>query len=160
MNQIFFRKITRTIIVFSFLVGIHFQTNAQVEFKFNPPAALFGLFQLGLEFPIGTDFGVEPELIFAVSDGDIGVGLLLHGKYYFNPDFGSDKIYIGALTGILGGGGDTFAAFGFEVGYKWMGKRNILFELGGGIGRATSEFGVLPYGRLMVGYRFPKKEKK
>lgn len=159
MNQKKFRKINRAIILGCLFFGINFQTIAQVEFKFNPPAALFGLFQIGLEFPIGSDFGIEPEIIFFSSDGDVGGGLLVHGKYYFNPDFGSDKIYAGAFTGILGGSGDAFAAFGFEVGYKWVGRRNVLFELGGGVGRATSDFGVLPYGRLMIGYRFPKKEK-
>lgn len=160
MNQKLFRKITRTIIVFIFLVGVNFQSKAQVEFKLNPPAALFGFFQMGFEFPVGTDFGFEPEIIFFAIDGEVGGGLLVHGKYYFNPDYGSDKIYIGALTGVLGGDSDTFASFGFEVGYKWMGKRNILFEIGGGVGRATAEIGVIPYARVMLGYRFPKKEKK
>ena len=88
----------------------------------------------------------------------MGGGLLIHGKYYFNPDFGSDKVYVGLLAGGFGGDGETFAAFGFEGGYKWLGKRNVLLEIGLGIGRATADFGVLPYGRLMVGYRFPKKE--
>ena len=159
MNQKIFRKLTLTIFILSFLLGLNVQSNAQVEVKLNPPAALFGFFQTGIEFPIGTDFGFETELIFFAIDGEVGGGLLLHGKYYFNPDFGSDKIYIGALAGALGGDGDSFGAFGFEVGYKWVGKRNILFEIGGGVGRATSDFGVLPYGRLMVGYRFLKTEK-
>ncbi|MFK7771505.1 MAG: hypothetical protein AB8F94_05165 [Saprospiraceae bacterium] len=160
MNQKKFRKITQAIILLFFFLGLNFQSNAQVELKLNPPAALFGLFQTGIEFLVGDDFGIETELIILAIDGDVGGGLLVHGKYYFNPDFGSDKIYIGAFTGALGGDGDAFAAFGFEVGYKWIGKRNILFEIGGGVGRATSDFPFFPYGRLMLGYRFPKKEKK
>lgn len=155
-----FLKITQSIFILSFVFSFSLQSNAQVEAKLNAPAALFGFFQIGLEFPIGTDFGVESELIFIAIDGDVGGGLLVHGKYYFNPDYGADKIYIGVLTGALGADGDGFAAFGFEAGYKWLGKRNILFEIGGGIGRATSDFGVLPYGRFMLGYRFPKKEQK
>jgi len=155
-----FQKITRSIFILFFVFSYSFQSNAQVEFKINPPAALFGFFQTSLEFPIGNDFGFETELIFIAVDGDFGGGVLIHGKYYFNPDFGSDKIYIGIFSGGLGGEGEVFAAFGFEAGYKWLGKRNILFEIGGGVGRATADIGVLPYGRLMLGYRFPKKEKK
>ncbi|MFT6320313.1 MAG: hypothetical protein ACJAT4_001236 [Granulosicoccus sp.] len=157
MLQKVFQKITRSIFILFFVFSCSLQINAQVEFKLNLPAALFGFFQTGLEFPIGNDFGVETELIFFAIDGEVGGGVLVHGKYYFNPDYGSDKIYIGILTGGLGGGGDSFAAFGFEVGYKWIGKRNILFEIGGGVGRATADINVLPYGRLMLGYRFLKQ---
>jgi len=134
------------------LVGINSNTQAQgAELKFNPPLALFSFLQLSAEFPIGVDFGIEPEIVF----GNGGGGILLHGKYYFRPDYGNDKVYISLITGGIFADDTNAAAFGFGVGYKWIGKRNILFEIGLGVGRGTGDlnFGV-PYGRLMVGYRF------
>jgi len=72
MLQKVFQKITRSIFILSFVFSCSFQLNAQVEFKLNPPAALFGFFQTGLEFPIGNDLGVETELIFFAIDGEVG----------------------------------------------------------------------------------------
>lgn len=160
MKNKFLSKIKSIVVLICLTFFINFQSNAQVEVKLNAPAALFGFFQTSLEFPSNNDFGFETEFIFYAIDGEVGGGALAHGKYYFNPDFGSDKVYIGVLAGGFAGDFDPFFGFGFEAGYKWIGKRNILCELGGGVGRTTIEdVSVLPYFRFMIGYRFPKKEK-
>ncbi len=166
MNQKLFQKITRPIFILFFIFNLNVQSNAQVELKLNPPAALFGFFQIGCEFPGSYDWGIETEVIFYSIDGEVGGGLLAHGKYYFNPDFGADKLYAGIIIGgisadiVYNDDKDQYVAFGFEAGYKWFGKRNILLEIGGGIGRISSDnIGPIPYARLMLGYRFTKKEK-
>lgn len=161
MNQKLFQKIKRSIFILIFIFSFNAKSNAQVEVKLNPPLALFGLFQLGIEFPMKTNFGFETEVIFFAIEENFGAGLIAHGKYYFNPDFGSDKFYAGLFAGGFGGERNKIAGFGFETGFKWIGGRNILFEIGGGVGRVYSdgESEVVPYGRLMLGYRFSKKKK-
>ena len=149
------QRLSYVTILILFLFGGNTNIQAQdVEVKINPPLALFNILQTSVEFPIGPDFGIEAEGIF----GDGVGGVVIHGKYYFRPDYGNDKIYIGLLTGGIFGDGVNGLAFGFEGGYKWFGKRNILFEIGLGIGRGTDEIDVVPYGKLMVGYRFTKKD--
>ncbi len=158
MNQ----KLTRSLFLLIVLFSINSQSNAQVEVKLNPPLALFGVFQLGIEFPFKNEFGFETEIVFLSIEENFGAGLITHGKYYFNPNFGSDKIYIGFFAGGFAGSGNKLVGFGIEAGYKLIGKRNIVLEIGGGIGRGATEEGSsgFPYGRLLIGYRFPKKEKR
>jgi hypothetical protein len=115
---------------------------------------------MGIEFPNDYAFSFETEIVFFAIDKNFGAGLIGHVKYYPNPDFGSDKIYVGILVGGFGLASDRFAGFGFEVGHKWVGERNILFEISGGIGKVFGVGEVVPYGRLMVGYRFSKKGNK
>ena len=47
---------------------------------------------------------------------------------------------------------------GFLIGYKWISRKNILFEIGAGLGRSfTEDDYLLGYGKLHMGYRFGKK---
>lgn len=163
------RKLFKTIFILSIFLSLNFQTTAQVELKLNPPGALYGIYQAGIEFPINANAGIEMEIIhFVPTEDEIIIGVIYHRRYYFKPDYGRDRIYIGIFAGAIGSGllGRRGVYFlgggGFEAGYKWLGKRNILFELGLGIGAGGSleVFGPFPYARIMVGYRFPSKEKK
>ncbi len=157
MKQNFFQKISSLIILLTLMLSLNFQACAQLELKLNPPAALFGFFQIGAEYIVSNDFGLEAEVLFSGINNNSGGGALLHGKYYFNPDFGSDKFYIGLLAGGFGGEIKPLAAFGFEAGYKLLGEKNILFEIGVSLGRVTTDR-VIPWGRLMFGYRFPARK--
>lgn len=166
MNQKLYQISPNFIFIFFFIFCLNIQSNAQIEFKLNPPAALFGLFQIGFELPKSKDWGLEAEfLFFSVNENVVG-GLFVHGKYYFNPDLGADKIYAGVIIGGIAGDNlyddkkEQYALFGLEMGYKWFGKRNVLLEVGGGVNKiAYDDIGIIPYARLMLGYRFPLKEK-
>jgi len=151
-----------TCLIAFFLLTTSIQSNAQtgdvpskfktqLEIKINPILALFKFIQMEAEFVLSKDFGVATELIA----GEGGGGGVLHGKYYFNPEYGCDKFYFGAFAGGFFGDGDlSGAAFGFDIGRKWLGSNEkILFEIAGGVGRSTGE-GVIPYFKLDIGYRF------
>lgn len=151
-----------TFLIAIFLLAASTQSNAQagetppkfktqVEFKVNPVLLLFKFVKMEAEFLLSKDFGLGTEVIA----GEGGGGAALHGKYYFNPEYGCDKFYFGAFAGGFFGDGDfSGAAFGFEAGRKWVGSnQKILFELAGGVGRTTGD-GVIPYFKSAVGYRF------
>lgn len=151
-----------TFLITFFLLAVSIQSNAQtreippkfktqVEFKVNPVLLLFKLVQLEAEFVLNKNFGLATEVLAGQGGGGAG----LHGKYYFNPDFGCDKFYFGAFAGGIFGERDFLgAALGFEIGHKWVdNNEKILFELTGGLGRTTEE-GVIPYFKTDIGYRF------
>ena len=165
--------------------------NAQnFEVKINPLGVLFNSPDLSAEYIVNDDIGVQLTLgleygDFALGLSDLtksGYALRLMGKYYFNPDDGADRFYAGVYLGprsrsinddINDGFDQGFrqSAFtaGLAIGYKWVGKKGILFEVAIGGGRAFGEtitfdddnfetevdgFGVDVIGMLAVGYRF------
>lgn len=150
--------LTQLIIILVFLLSFNSRTNAQIEVKVNNIGSLLGVFMGVFEIPVNENFGLETELIFITNEKRIGGGILLHGKYYFDPVEGNDKFYVGMMSGGFGTE-EVTAGFGFEVGYKWLGKRNVIFEMGFGGGRVTAGTTVVPYGRMMFGYRFSKRRK-
>lgn len=177
---------------------------SQTDVKINPIGALFGSPDISAEFAINESTGIEPFIgvtfrNYAITDVTYksnGFGLGAIGKYYFNPEKGMDKFWTGLYlrggnstsTGTFNGTaeevGNARVALGFAAGYKWVSSRNIVFELGIGIGRAfynkytnktagsidLSKFPIANIdglGRLQVGYRFgstgstaSKKKKK
>jgi hypothetical protein len=182
-----------------FLVAMVSQSNAQVDVQINPLALLFGSIDLTAEFPVSQDFGIEGGLDYNFQSFDIddieyknnGVGIRAVGKYYFNPNRGIDRWNIGAymkfVTGTSSAEDATTAdrdevkntrfAVGFYTGYKWVSRKNIIFELGLGLGRnfvSNHEYSdgtevddddvpllnVDILGRLSVGYRFGGGAKK
>jgi hypothetical protein len=85
-------------------------------------------------------------------DGDkfksSGYNYGVNGKYYFGPSKGIDKFYAGIY--VRGGQnkfensvqGNTTEGFtrnrlgaGISLGYKWVSRKNVVFELSSGIGR-------------------------
>lgn len=138
-------------VIFCLLIGLQFQTKAQVDIQLNPIAILFEVVQVTVDVPISRSGSIEGDLV--VGDGSFGIiGL---GKYYMNPKLGADRFYIG---GFLGGFVDEGGGLGFISGYKWVSTQGINFELALGIGRGTGDIEVLPYGKLTVGYRFGGKK--
>lgn len=152
------KSITRSVVILSLLISFNYQTKAQVEVKINNIGAFLGLFTGVFEVPVTKNLGLETELIFIANENEIGGGVILHGKYYFEPDFSIDRVYFGFFSGGFGTE-EVIAGFGFEAGYKWLGKRNVLFELGIGGGRVSTGNSFIPYGRMMLGYRFFRENK-
>ncbi len=128
---------------------------SQTELKINPIGALFSSPDVSAEFGIKNNIGIEPYIGFGwpklTVDGTTykgkGMGYGLNGKYYFTPEQGLDKFYGGIY---LRGGSTTFSAdsigktnsfnrnrlgVGLSLGYKWVSRNNVIFEIGGGIGR-------------------------
>lgn len=167
---------------------------AQVEVKINPVGLLFSRISANIEFIASDDLGIEgsPFIDFGSLDLGDGVdystlsfGLMGAGKYYFGPRDGADRFYAGAYVRYKGGkytikDGDesdsftrTRVALGILTGYKWVSQKNVVFEIGFGLGRSivdnitTSDgfsdnvsdipiFNIDVVGRLAVGYRFVK----
>lgn len=160
----------------------------------NPIALLFSNFDIAAEYRMSPDIGLElsPGISFNNStvNGDeyksTGFGARLIGKYYFNPEDGCDKWNIGpyikygsATLKYNDGNTDhkvssTRLAVGFYTGYKWVSRKNVVFELGFGVGKAfvnkyTTDdstvnigdfadlFNIDFTGKLAVGYRFGGK---
>lgn len=149
--------IRQTVFILS-LLSLNAQSNAQVDIKINHIGTLLNFYTGVFEIPVTKNFGLETELIVIANKLEKGGGVILHGKYYFDPVEGNDKFYVGMMSGGFGTE-EVTAGFGFELGYKWLGKRNVIFEIGYGGGKITSGTTVVPYGRIMFGYRFSKKRK-
>ncbi len=175
------------------------QSRAQVDVQINPIGILFSNINATAEFGVSNDFGIEGGLEYNFQNFDVddfeyknnAIGFRAIGKYYFGPEDGIDRWTIGAYTRFAtgtasgddntGGGREevknTKFAIGFYTGYKWVSRKNIVFELGLGIGRNfvrtfeyedgtevdTSDIPLLNIdilGRLSLGYRFGGSNKK
>lgn len=148
-----FHKII-SIIALAFSLFFVNTANAQLELKTNPFLFAFGPVTMAAEVGVNRNVGVELASYFDPADNYI---VYLNGKYYLNERKGIDGFHIGAFTGVAN---EEFG-LGFLLGYKWTSRHNIVFELGGGLGRTLSvwdEDNILPYLRLDVGYRFQFKK--
>lgn len=141
------------------VLGLGFQASAQqFEIKTNP---LFLLIPEATALPVSAElvvnesWGAEVDLLIS----SFAVGYL-SAKHYFNPKQGADRFYIGAFVGGIAFDGDATAGFGFFLGQKWLSQRNVVFDLGIGIGRGFGEIPVLPYAKAHVGYRFGANKSK
>ena len=177
-------------ILLTFVVA--YKSTAQVDVQINPIGILFSSINVTAEFGVSDDFGIEGGLDYDFQNFDIdgseyrnnAVGIRAIGKYYFGPEDGIDRWTIGGYTRFVTGtssaddaqsGRDevknTKFALGFYTGYKWVSKKNIVFELGLGVGRNfvrkfeyddgteanTDDIPLLNVdllGRLSLGYRF------
>lgn len=179
------------LLLVAFAMCISLNLSAQFEVKINPIGVLFNSPNVSAEYIVSDDIGVEA--IIGLDYGNAALGLVdlkksgysirLAGKYYFNPDDGADKFYVGLYTGprsrtFTDEGDDGFDS-GYKIsaftagvlgGFKWVSSRNIVFEIGIGIGRAFGEkfeyndsdnnnesidgFGIDGLGRISLGYRF------
>lgn len=167
--------------------------NAQIDVKINPIGLLFGSPDLAGEYRVNDDFGAELTLSAEMGTAGVvttddfnpkksGFGAMLAGKYYFSPENGCDKFYAGLYLrersykveednpDYLYGYKRTSFSGGLLIGYKWVSRKNVIFEIGTGFGRAftdkiewTDEDGsdvldtsirIDVIGRLSLGYRF------
>lgn len=147
--------------LFLFVIAILFslQLKSQVEISTNPIALLYEVGLFSLDYAANDDWSVGADI--AVFSG--GGVFYINGKHYFNPRQGADRFFFGSFAGAAGldGGDDSGAGLGFLLGYKWMSKKNVTFEIAWGGGRDfKDEIGFLPYAKLHLGYRFKKRERK
>ncbi len=137
--------------IFLMLAGV-FTVKAQIELKSNPLAMLLGTGTFSLEYMPSQSTGLE---FYGYATGDIS-GIYLSGKYYFNPKVQGDSFHVGGFLGTV----NKTGGIGFLIGYKWLSKDAVVFELGSGVGRDPTGGGFLPYLKFDLGYRFkPKKNK-
>lgn len=141
-------------LILIFLIG-SFQGQSQIDFKFNPVFALLDIYKGGLEFQVNPNVGLETEVVFSKERRRF---LILHGKYYFKPYYGTDVIYLGIIAGGGQKGGESGVGVGVEAGIKTFGKRNLFCEFSFGVHSAIKKVDIPVYFRLMVGYRFLKKK--
>jgi len=148
------QNMKKTLLIISVLF-FSFQSKAQVEIATNPFALLFEVGSFSLDYNINHDFGVGLDFAF----GDGNSFFYFNGKHYFRPRKGSDRFLLGSFVGTAEDNrGDNGTGLGFFAGYKWVSRKNITFELAGGLGRDfTGNIGSLPYAKLNFGYRFNKK---
>ncbi|HMG15247.1 MAG TPA: DUF3575 domain-containing protein [Saprospiraceae bacterium] len=173
-----------------FIAFASLSAKAQIDLSVNPVSLLYSNFDFAAEYRVSPDFGLElsPGLSFnkyGLSGNDwesTGFGARLIGKYYFSPDKGCDKFNIGPYikygsSSLKYNDGstehtasNTRFAIGFYTGYKWVSRRNIVFEIGLGVGKALSNtyksddetvdtngfdvFNIDATFKFAVGYRF------
>jgi len=170
-------------------------SQAQIDVSINPLGLLFSNPDLSAEYIVNENIGVELTLgavygkTAALGLGEefrlskSGYKVRLSGKYYFKPNNGGDRFYAGVYlgprstkqTGDSAVWGEDYgykvSAFtaGVNLGFKWVGDNGIVFEIGGGAGRAFGNkiefidpdgsnpvvegFGIDGFGKLSVGYR-------
>ncbi len=130
---------------------------AQVEVKINPIGALFNSPDLSVEYIFSDHVGVEGRIGYSWSNVDVngteykGKGLVFigGGRYYFNPNAGGDKFYLGAYTKFKNSKYTATLddrteevkrqrlAVGSILGYKILSRNErVSFDLNFGIGRA------------------------
>lgn len=182
-------------LLFTAFLGLVLTTtaSAQFELKTNPIGMLFSRPELAIEYGVGPSFGLEGTLLLNLGkyqidgsnyDLDKSTNMILRGKYYLKPDAGIDRWYTGVYTKYQKGKGKAFDssnyrqdiktsrfAIGFLLGYKWVSKHNVAFELNAGLGRIImanvhysdvrgtkqDETGTLKLdgiGTITIGYRF------
>lgn len=127
-----------------------FRLSAQTEVKVSPIPLLFGYVAASVEQGFNPSFGLDASLYYIEESW----GGNLSAKYYFNPEKGIDKFHVGAFLGAQ----ESAPGLGFLLGYKWVSTKNVIFELGGGLGRSFDDT-VLGYGKFHIGFRFGKKSK-
>ena len=159
--------------------------NAQTELKINPLGLLFGSPDISAEFGLSNSASLEPFIGFTSRKRSLGVDDWKYSavnagvsfKYFFNPRMGIDRFYAGIYTRFNTGKWkydvdevtSQRLSLGLLIGQKWVSKKNIVFELALGVGRAFvntiedgssgEDYGDLLFdldvmGRLAVGYRF------
>lgn len=158
--------------------------NAQTELKINPLGLLFGSPDISAEFGLSNSTSIEPFVGFTSRTRGLGsddwkftaVNAGASFKYFFNPRRGIDRFYAGAYTRFNTGSwkydneklGYQRLSLGLLIGQKWVSRKNIVFELAFGVGRAFINnldegssgesfdliFDLDIMGRLAVGYRF------
>lgn len=179
-------KCPNHLILMSFLTILTISAYSQTDVSINPIALLFKSINASAEQSLSENFGLEGSVSFNFPSYDVlgedlssrGFGIRALGKYYFKPEKAIDKFHIGPYA-RLGYNSIDYSrdkvsnfrfAIGFYTGYKWVSQKNIIFEIGIGVGRAFINnysshdtsitvddwpgFAVDATGKLAIGYRF------
>lgn len=138
------------------LTGLFSQdAQAQIDVTINPIGALFGNFGVGGDFALTENISVEGVVGFGSRKVDgtkySAIPITAFGKYYFNPNNGTDKFYVSVFTrfvnrkvkdndsnDLINYSDYTQTRFGVGAGagYKIVSKGGFVFDIGLGIGRA------------------------
>lgn len=158
------------------IIGLAFQSNAQVEITTAPVSLLFGSYALSADYYLSPDWSVGADIKsngFSENSNGIFYGNI---KHYFNPFGKAKRYYVGAFTGIYN---HTEVKFfdptpqkkisdfggGFMGGYKLVSRKNVVLDVSAGVGRAfgntEAAFNFMPYWKLNLGYQIntPKVKK-
>jgi hypothetical protein len=155
------------------IIGITNVSKAQLEVTTNPIGILFGAYTLSADYNINEDFsfGVEGAFINEESEPSF---FYINAKHYFFPtERGSNGIYIGLFAGQASYNNinifdsnfnkrEMQIGAGFLAGYKITSRKNIIIDLGAGLGKGFGNdtfLNVLPYLKANIGYRFNVKTK-
>jgi len=130
---------------------------AQVEVKVNPIGALFNSPDISVEYIATDNIGVEGRVGYTWSNISVneteyqskGLVFIGAGRYYFNPNAGGDKLYVGAYTKFKNVAYTTALdsradktkrqrlAVGPMFGYKILsGNERVSLDINLGVGRA------------------------
>ncbi len=121
--------------------------SAQTDVGASPVLLLVPALSASVEQGINDFWGVEGNLFAAEG----GLLLTVAGKHYLSPKRGADRFNIGLF---LGGASELGAGGGFLFGYKAVSEKNLLFDIGLGVGRTIGGEGIIPYFKINFGYRF------
>lgn len=161
-------------------------SNAQVDVTVNPLGLLFENLAVGADFNLSENTSIEGLIGFGSSGNDdifgyssSRISLDAFYKYYFSPNRGCDKFYVGGFARFINRsynfddtitGTDykvTRLGIGFGLGYKIVSEGGFVFDINIGFGRALlnnnnaddgttvfdwSEF--MSLGKFGFGYRF------
>ena len=144
----------KTLLIVGFIISF-FSSFGQIEFKTNPALVAFDAIPVSMEMVVNKQLGLELDgLVYRY-----GPILYFTTKYYRKPTDAADGLYFGAFTGYLKGwdidGDDDGFGIGLLTGYKYLFGGNFLAEAAIGAGADFADrYPVLPYAKLLVGYRF------
>jgi hypothetical protein len=131
-------------------------TSAQIDITANPIGLLFGDLSFGADFAVSEKFSVEAMVGIGGNKDDnfkfTQIPINVVGKFYLNPDNGSDKFYVSsflrfvnrnyAYSDLINTNGvnrdykATRLGLGFGLGYKIATEKGFIFDIGLGLGRA------------------------
>lgn len=160
--------------------------SAQIDATISPIGILWGDLSLSADFAIKENMSVDARIGFG--SGDLNTAdwnnyvLTAFGKYYFNPQMGTDRFYIGPFLQYIRRNYEyeddsPYADYdqsrfgiGFALGWKIVPQGNFVFDANVGVGMALvdkTEFDetdaeqkqqdwtdVMLTGKLGIGYRF------
>ncbi|MEZ4925007.1 MAG: hypothetical protein R3A50_01930 [Saprospiraceae bacterium] len=130
--------------------------NAQVDVEISPLPLIFKVYTLSVEVPAAKKLGINGDVYFTPGFSiiiDKGYIANLSFKYYFNPKGKIDRFHVGSFMGT---GSELNLALGALIGYKFVSRKNIIFEIGFGLGQDLIKKveAVTVYGKFHIGYRF------
>jgi outer membrane protein W len=165
-----------------------YDANAQIDVTLNTLGILVSGTQVGVDLVISPDFSVEGSIGYNSNTDDdrsqkyTSVPIQFLGKYYFNPDDGADKFYVGGFLRYVNRsykaeGTSSFAdltqsrfGVGVGLGYKIVSRKNIVFDFGTTFGTVVSDNtkyedsdgiqeeisipGIIVGFKIGIGYRF------
>lgn len=153
----------KSFLVLIAILTFSFQSNAQIEVSTNPIGLLFNTYIISVDYHTSPDWSFGGEMgINTANSTRTASAYYANAKHYFNPFSDAKMFYVGTFAGVfsynyeiitLGENQSTFGV-GFMGGYKLVSRKNVVMDLGLGLGRGVINSGVLPYFRANLGYRF------